>query len=170
MRPRSVVAFIALLISAGTSAAQTKSTDSQTLESILEEVRQLRQDLRTVTEAAKKAQILVYRVQMQEGVVRRWQDRVDDTRSKITQIQHEEKRLMTNARQMAESQDRDDNSKGKEEIEPVLAHIKSELETQSNLEQEAQAKLLETEEQLRIEGAKLSALQSELDQLDKKLQ
>jgi len=43
-------------------------------------------------------------------------------------------------------------------------------EIQSTLEQEAQAKLTESEEQLRIEQAKLSGLQDQLDRLEKTLE
>jgi hypothetical protein len=41
--------------------AQTNSNDSDTLKSLLSEVRLLRHDLQTTTVAAQRAQILVYR-------------------------------------------------------------------------------------------------------------
>ena len=50
---------LALLFST-TAFAQTNSNDSDTLKSLLSEVRLLRQDLRTTTVAAQRAQILVY--------------------------------------------------------------------------------------------------------------
>jgi hypothetical protein len=67
--------LLALLL-ATTASAQTNSNDSDTLKSLLSEVRLLRQDLRTTTVAAQRAQILVFRAQAQESVVRRTQERV----------------------------------------------------------------------------------------------
>jgi hypothetical protein len=48
-----------------------------------------------------------------------------------------------------------------------MAHLKAGLETQTNNEQEAQTKLTEGEDQLRIEQAKLAELEAHLDLLEK---
>lgn len=161
---RSFFVLVLLSVIVGTAAAQTKPTDSQNLEAILGEIRQLRQNLRTATMAAQRAQILVYRFQMQDAVVRHLQDRIEDTRSKLAQIQHEEKRLTTAAKQMEQSQDQSESPKDKKELEDTIARIKAGVENQSNLEQKTQARLI------RIEQAKLSTLQDEFERLDKKLQ
>jgi hypothetical protein len=79
------------LVLVSTAFAQTNSSDSDTLKSLLSEVHLLRQDLRTTTAAAQKGQILLYRAQAQESVVRRMQERVDGTRSRLTQIQSEQR-------------------------------------------------------------------------------
>src|SRR5438445_7888998 len=89
MKRLSLLPLILLL--ATTAFAQTNSNDSETLKSLLSEVRLLRHDLQTTTVAAQRAQILVYRAQAQESVVRRMQERVDDTRSKLGQIQSEQR-------------------------------------------------------------------------------
>jgi hypothetical protein len=52
----------------------------------------------------------------------------------------------------------------------VLARLKVALEQRTNAEQETQTRLTDSEEQLRIEQAKLGRLQDELDRLDKTLQ
>lgn len=44
--------------------------------------------------AAQRAQILLYRVRMEDAVVRRLQDRAEDSRSKLAQTQHEKQRLI----------------------------------------------------------------------------
>lgn len=88
---RSLTLILALLLIAAAARSQTAS-DSQTLQALLAEVRQLRHDLRTTTVAAQRAQILIYRVQAQESIVRRLQERVDDTRSKLAQVQSEQKK------------------------------------------------------------------------------
>jgi len=68
---RTVCLGCILLIVPIIAAAQSNSTDSQTLQALLGEVRQLRQELRSSTVAAQRAQILIYRVQAQQGAVNR---------------------------------------------------------------------------------------------------
>jgi chromosome segregation ATPase len=161
---------LALLL-ATTAFAQTNSDDSDTLKSLLSEVRLLRQDLRTTTVAAQRAQILVYRAQAQESVVRRIQERVDDTRSKLAQIQTEQRNRASSLKQIEEKRSRSETTTAEQkELEGMLAQIKARFDTEANKEQETQAKLIESEEQLRLEQAKLGGLQDQLDRLEKLLE
>src|SRR6266849_10369796 len=96
---------LALLFSTATFA-QTNSNDSDTLKSLLTEVRMLRQDLRTTTVAAQRAQILVYRAQAQESVVRRMQERVDETRSRLAQTRSEQRNRAYTIKQVEEKRSR----------------------------------------------------------------
>lgn len=52
-------------------------------------------------------------------------------------------------------------------MDDTISNLKSQMEEWAPLEQEAQAKEIELEQQLRIEQAKLDQLQNELDQLDR---
>lgn len=166
---RSSFLFFGLLLIAPVVVGQSAQTDSQILQALLNEVHQLRQDLQATTVAAERAQILLYRIQAQESAVRHVQERVDDTRSKLTLIQAEEKRLTANLKQITDSPDRDENPAGRKESEEIITRFKAALEAQSVNEQEAQAKLTEAQEQLRIEQAKLSELENQLDHLEKAL-
>ncbi len=158
------------LVLASTAFAQTNPADSDTLKALLTEVRQLRQDLRTTTVAAQRAQILVYRAQAQESVVRRMQERVDDTRSKLGQIQSDQKRLTAAVKQSEDLLGHTDNPPTRKELEQAITQFKSRLEIQASTEQETQLKLIESEEQLRLEQAKLGGLQDQLDRLEKLLE
>ena len=82
------LSFLLLFPAAG--FAQAPSTDSQTLQALLAEVRLLRQDLRTSTLAAQKAQILIYRVQAEQVAVEHARQRLENATSK--RAQQEEKR------------------------------------------------------------------------------
>jgi chromosome segregation ATPase len=158
---------ISLLLST-TAFAQTNSDDSGTLKSLLSEVRLLRQDLRTTTVAAQRAQILVYRAQAQESLVRRLQERVDDTRSKLAQIQSEQRNRAASIKQIEEKRSQSETSAAEQkELEGVLAQLKPRFDADANSEQETQAKLMESEEQMRVEQAKLGGL---LDRLEKQLE
>ena len=170
MRPSTFFALPLLLVPAA-ALGQTTTTDSQTLQSLLAEVRQLRQDLRTATLAAQRALILIYRVQAQEAVVRHSQDRVDENRSLLGQIRFEQKRLVPRIKAYEDQLGSSETSQtDRKQIEQLLTQLKTSSEAQTSSEQETQSKLIDAEEQLRIEQAKLGRLQDELDRLDKVLE
>ncbi len=169
MKPLSFLPLGLLLVSS--ALAQTNPSDSDTLKALLAEVRLLRHDLQTTTVAAQRAQILVYRAQAQESIVRRMQERVDDTRSRLAQIQFEQRNRASTMKQVEEKRSHSETTTAEQkELEGVLAQIKQRFDADANKEQEAQAKLSESEEQLRLEQAKLGGLQDQLDRLEKLLE
>ena len=78
MNPRSTLLLLAGLLFATTCFGQSAPGDCQTLQALLSEVRQLRQELRTTTIAAQRSQILIYRLQGQEASVARASQRLDE--------------------------------------------------------------------------------------------
>ena len=159
------------LLFATTASAQTNSNDSDTLKSLLSEIRLLRQDLRTTTVAAQRAEILVYRAQAQESVVRRMQERVDETRSRLAQTRSEQRNRAATIKQFEEKRSHSVTPATEQKgLEETLAQIKARFDADANKEQETQATLIDVEEQLRIEQAKLGALQDQLDRLEKTLE
>jgi chromosome segregation ATPase len=126
--------------------------------------------LRTANAAAQRAQILIYRVQVQEAVVTRLQERIDGMRSTLSQTEHEGKRIADAIKQNEDVLDKAENEASRKEIEQVIPQLKSALEMETSNEQEIRAKLAAAEEQLREEQAKLGRLEDELDRLDKALE
>jgi chromosome segregation ATPase len=161
---------LGLLLIAPASFGQTPSTDSQTLQALLAEVHQLRQELRITTLAAQRVQILLYRLQIQEGAVVRAQRRVDDARSALSQTQTEVKMMASGIKQIEDKISNAQNPVERKRQEDLLAKFKAELESQENSEQQSQTKESEAEQDLRAEQAKLNALQDQLDRLDKSLE
>jgi chromosome segregation ATPase len=142
-----------MLTSYSVGFTQTKPPDTQALESLVKEIRQLRQDLVSATVAAQRVQIVLYRLQGQEAAVQQAETRHD--------LAHE-KLAGTLARSQSEAERKDLQDQ-------VLPYLKAELAKFRHLEQQQQASESESEEQLRTEQAKLSDLQSFLDKLDKTL-
>lgn len=171
---RFVICVAAALLSTGTAAAQSNA-DAQGLDGIRAEIRQLRQDLRTLVWTAQRAQILVARVQVQDSTVKRAQERVDDAKSKLATIQDAQRQLnyeLKRDEQLLEQQDDSTSvadAKRRKDLQDIIGRFKSELEQRAATEQETQSKLTEAEEQLRIQQAKLGGLQDDLDRLDKTL-
>ena len=167
---RSLFLVLALLLISPTAFAQTSSTDSQTLQALRAEVRQLRQDLRTNTVAAQRVQILVYRLQIQEGAVARAQRRVDEARSTLSQTLTEVKMIASAIKQTEDKISNAQSPVERKRQEDLLAKFKADLESQENSQQQSQTRESEAEQDLRTEQAKLNALQDQLDRLDKSLE
>ncbi len=143
---------------------QSSSTDSQTLQSLLAEVRQLHHDLQTTTIAAQRAQILLYRLQGQEAIVARASQRLDDARARLTEAQSNRTKLTADIKKYEELVSQIENSPtDRKQIEDLLPQLKAKLTALENEEQQRQTREIEAEDELRTERAKLGELQVQLD-------
>jgi hypothetical protein len=97
---RSSLLALGLLLFSAPCFAQLAPSDSQTLQALLSEVRQMRQDLRTTTIAAQRSQILIYRLQGQEASVARASQRLDEAREKLARTQDERKHVVADVKQV----------------------------------------------------------------------
>ena len=167
---RSCFLVLSLLLTSPADFGQTSSTDSQTLQALLAEVRQLRQDLRATAVAAQRAQILLYRLQGQEAAVARAQRRVDEARSALSQTRAEVKLIASTIKNTEDKESSALNPAERKRYEDLLPKFKAELESQENSEQQQQIRESEAEQDLGAEQAKLNALQDQLDRLDKSLE
>ncbi len=168
---RSTLFVLCLLVFPTACFGQTTPGDSHTLQALLLEVRQLRQDLQTTTIAAQRAQILLYRLQRQEAAVARASQRLDEAREKLSGIQAQRKHFTAVVKQHEDFISNTENPPAaRKEFEVTLPQIKSELESSESLEQQQQAQEMDAEQHLRAEEAKLSDLQDQLEQLDKALE
>jgi len=167
---RSCLLILVLLLIAAPVFGQSASTDSQTLQALLVEVRQLRHDLQTTTIAAQRAQILLYRLQGQEAATRAWQ-KLDDARARITETQSNRTRVTSDIKQNEDFVSGAENSPAeRKQVEESLTQLKGKLASLENEEQQRQTREIEAEDQLRTERAKLSELQDQLDRLEKVLE
>jgi len=99
------------------------------------------------------------------------QERVDDTRSRLAQIQTEQRNRASSIKRIEEKRGQSETTTAEQkELEGMLAQVKARFDADANKEQETQAKLIESEEQLRLEQAKLGGLQDQLDRLEKLLE
>jgi chromosome segregation ATPase len=161
------LALVALL--SGAAPAQTQS-DPQTMQTLLSEVRQLRQALQTLTVTAQRSQILVFRLQTQGAVVARASNRVDDLRSRISSLQSDRRNADAQVKQMEERLSSATDLAERKRFEEVLPQTKARLESMGAAEQDLLTRQSEAQEQLRIEQAKLGTLEEQLNRLDRDLE
>ena len=171
MNPRSSLLALGCVLFATTCFGQSAPGDSQTLQALLSEVRQLRQELRTTTIAAQRSQILIYRLQGREASVARASQRLDEAREKLARIQDARKHLAADVKQTEDFVNNTDNPAAQRKaLENRLSEFKTRLESSEGDEQKAQSQEIDAEQQLRAEETKLSDLRDQLDRLDKTLE
>jgi hypothetical protein len=76
-----------LLFFSPAAFCQKPETDAQTMQAVLQEIRQLRHDLQTAAIAARRAQILIFRLHEQQMIVERLSETLENTKNELTQIQ-----------------------------------------------------------------------------------
>ena len=96
---RLTLGFVGVLVFAIACFGQTTSTDSQTLQTLLFEVRQLRSELRTTAITAQKSQVLVSRIQGQEMMVERSRLRLDEAKTQHTKTEEQRRQIVTDIKQ-----------------------------------------------------------------------
>ena len=163
--------FLGMMTLASTFVlGQSSSRDTQALESLAKELRQLRQDLVTTTVAAQRVQIVLYRLQGQENAVERAAQRRDLARDRLADTESQIKRVVVEVQRSEDRATQTESATERKELqEQVLPRLKGELESLRHLQQQQQPSEADAEEQLRSEHAKLSDLENFLDKLDKSL-
>ena len=82
-----VLSFLFLSSSGLGQSTQSTLNEPQGMQALVAEVRQLRKDLQTANAYALKAQILLERLQVQEGAVGRVLQHLNDVRSHLSETQ-----------------------------------------------------------------------------------
>ena len=147
----------------GSSAGQT---DSQVLQAILVEIRGLHNDMRL----SQTMQILLAEMQLQQSVVTRVQQKRDDVKAGLEQVQNQQK---NNATQLAQFEDRAGaaiDPAQKKQIAEVEENLKAQSENLKTMEQQRSNDLAEAENRLTREQDALSSIQDQLNTVVKKLQ
>ena len=151
------------------AGAQTASPDTQALQALVTEIRQLRQDLQATNIVTQRVQIVLYRLQIQTALVTRASSRLDDARSSLGNAQSELKRVSGFIPQLEEEVKSAQDPAQRKTKEDNLAQTKFNIERIIADEQRMQSREIDAEAQYRAEQAKLVGLQDQLDRLDKLL-
>lgn len=153
------------------STSNSAANDSQTLQALLREVRELRQDLRTTTVASERAQILLTRLQAQQQAVTAAQKEVDGVRNQQNQAENRHTNIERQI-QYYSDQDTEDATPDparRQSLEQEIKRMKAALQEAETQRDSLQANEMRAKDELQVEQSKLAALQSELDEIDRAL-
>ncbi|HXT23226.1 MAG TPA: hypothetical protein VN749_00200 [Candidatus Eisenbacteria bacterium] len=160
--------LLVLLVVSTPGSGQTNSKDSQTLQAVLTEVRQLRQDFEATALITHKMQSLLYRLQTQNTIVSRLSRSVDDSHSEANQLKNERDKLAADIKQHEDFVSSNLNASGdRKAVEDALPGLKEKLLSLDNQLQEVQEKESAAQEQLRSQQARLERLEADFDRLEK---
>src|SRR4051812_33158574 len=115
--------LFAFLIAAA-AVAQTASPETQALQALVAEIRQMRLDMQTTTITTQRVQVVLYRLQSQTALVTRAASRLEDARSSLGNTQSEKKNLTDNARRLDESLKSASDPRERANLTEALAHMK----------------------------------------------
>ena len=163
---RAAALLVVAVSSITPSFAQVSTSDSQTLQQILTELRGMHNDVRL----GQTTQILLTELVVQRNAVERATQRRDDLRTKLTQVQSSEKNM---ALQQAQFEDQVSKT-----IDPVqlkrfgdtLNQIKAQLISQVQQERDWTTDLAGAESTLAKEQSTLQGIQDQLSGVIRKLQ
>ncbi len=113
--------------------AQTP-VDSQ----LLNEVRQLRQDLAVTTLAVQRTQILLYRLQLADAALARATQRADQASTRLIAVQQRHKNRANQIQNLEAQLNLPPDPSLKEKLPEIIAQFKSELDSWAPDEQDAQ--------------------------------
>jgi DNA repair exonuclease SbcCD ATPase subunit len=162
---RAFFSMMALLAISACTFGQAASSDTQTLQALLREVRALRQELRASLNRTQNMQILLARFQVQEGVVAKASDRLNESRQKVFDIHVHQKELAVEAKRLEDELNSAETPQQQADLQERIKRAKSELDLAGNIAQQQQTTEIQAEQQLRAERDKLGAIESQLDEL-----
>lgn len=160
---------LASLLVTTAAVAQTPSPDTQLTQVLINEIRQLRQDLQTTAVTIQRVQLVMFRVQAQAALATRATQRLDDARSRCSQMQFQRKMVTDDLDRTEQRVRAAQNPTEKKNAEDMLPRLKAQLDMSAMQEQQCQSSQAEAESQFRTEQAKLNDLQDQMDKLDKVL-
>jgi chromosome segregation ATPase len=150
--------------------AQSNTSEVQALQSLVNEVHQLREELRTVTVASQRVQIVLYRLQAQEAAVLRASQQLSDARGRLAGVQERMTDISAEIKMLEDRQSRSDNPAQHKEFDDALSTMRPRLEGFRKEEQQQEEAVSEAESQLHNQQRELDSLRGFLDQLDKVLE
>ncbi|HXA50238.1 MAG TPA: hypothetical protein VNV86_08045 [Candidatus Acidoferrum sp.] len=156
-----------LLFLAAHAFAQTN--DGGLTQTLINEIRALRQQLEATNITSQRVQIALFRLQSQTAIVNTAQQRADAARTHLAEAQSERQRMAGVAHMIEETAGNTTDANEKKAAQQRVVEFKAQLESVTARETVLQAAAVDADSQLRAEQARLGDLQSLLDRLDKAL-
>ncbi len=165
MRVMVAVAALLLIALTSTSLAQTAHSDSQTLDAILAELKEIHHELRST----QAMQTLLAELGAKQSVVNQAVERVDRERSGLIQIQSDQKRILSELDRAQDKVDQSSDPTEQKRLTEEVERLKANVSAFKIQEQARQSAVDEAQQRLRDSQDALQEIQEQLDALTKKL-
>jgi len=146
-------------------AALAQQADAPTIQTLIQEVRQLRMAIEKSSTIVPRVQITLARFQTQQGIVERLEHELRGLQGAVAAQSATRTRFATEIDRLEQLKLRTDEPAARKKIESDASSLKQELEQQTIREQQTRTQEADLTSQLRSEQAKLSELANQLDQL-----
>jgi chromosome segregation ATPase len=144
---------------------QTSQSDSQTLQAILAEIRAIHNELKVT----QTTQILLTELEIQQSVVNRATQRVDEAQSRLSEIKTAEKDNAGEQARLKDALDRRTDPQEAEAIADKVEELKRQAATMATAEQERTSTLQTAQQQLKDAQDSLDDIQNQLNAIVKQL-
>ena len=158
---------IALMLFAG--AAFGQASDASLTQTLIDEIRGLRQDMEANNLAVQKVQILLFRLQVQTAIASGAQQRLEAAQARLAETDGQYQALAAQVKTFEEMTSGPIDSAQKAEAQATLPRARAGLESLSAEASARRAAAAEAEERVRAAETRLAELQTVLDRLDKSL-
>ena len=136
-------------------------------QTLLTEIRTLRQDLRNTAATIQRVQILMYRIQVQAALADKAEQRLELARNQCKAAQDQQKSVSAEIEQLRKQNA--NNAAGEKVTETAISQLQAQMETWTGQAQQCQVEQIDAETHFRAEQAKMTALEEQLTQLDRVL-
>ena len=166
---RAGIALLAWLLGTGVAGAESPGPDSQMTAAMLAEVRQLRQDLQNAAATIQRAQIVMFRVQLQGALLGAARQKLEMASFSCSQAARQRQMMAAQIERIETDRRNTQNPMEQKANDEALAQLRSESEALAKQEQDCQAPRAEADTEFHNEEAKMNDLQDQLERLDKTL-
>jgi phage-related protein len=149
--------------------AQVNSSDSQTLQAILSELRQIRAELHNQQAQNQTMQVLLFQMQTYQSAINRATQRTDDARSQLSGVREAESRIAADISRDEDSLRDAQDEADKKKLAADIERSKGGLASFKTMEQDRITVLQQAEAQLQKAQDSFDAVQNQLGQLLKGL-
>jgi len=153
-------------IYAAPAAAQAVSQDLQIAQTLVTELRELRQELRNTAASIQRVQIVMYRLQAQAALVDKAAQRLEQARSECKGAEIQKKFTATQIEKAETRKRNSQNASEQRTEEELISGLQSSIEEMTEQTQRCQADQVDAENQFRTEQSKTNELEGQLEKLD----
>ena len=157
----------ATVVLAQQAAPPSPSSDSQILQQLLDEVRQLRLTCERASAASARLQILLQRMQLQQNQMDRISSKLDSVRDELMRAESQETQGSPQLSELDDRLSHEQDPNRRKELEEQQKVTKMMLEQQARSTQDLRTREDELVASLQREQAKLNEFQERLDALEK---